>query len=387
MGNQNGLAIANAPAGSGLVLDTERMELLRKSIANGAPQMEFELFVADCNRRGLDPFAKQTYLIKRGNKWQQQTSIDGYRLIADRSGAYAGSDEPVFDVEDAEHPNRASVTVWKLVDGQRCPFTATARWSEYAVMTPVWDNSQRVGEKLSDMWSRMPYTMLAKCAESAALRKAFPQELSGLYTHEEMQQADSVQPPAERMFQTVVSEREMEMIEEEQFDEREIANRRFFSWINKKGLSEDERRALHRIAYGVESAKELTAKQLDSLVMLIHDKTPEELRERIKQQQEIDAQAAQEAQPEPDYSDHDPASPIPDFLRRIAAATDEKMLYAITAEMQALAVWDSSIPAAISAKRTELGLPAPKPARTVNDIVEQAPLAADGEPGNDRHTS
>lgn len=378
--NQNGLAVAG---GSALVLDDERMDLLSRSIANGAPKLEFELFVADCNRRGLDPFAKQTYLIKRGDKWQQQTSIDGYRLIADRSGAYAGSDEPVFDVEDADHPNRATVTVWKFVNGQRCAFTSTARWSEYAVVVPVWENRQRVGEKLSDMWNRMPYTMLAKCAESAALRKAFPQELSGLYTHEEMQQADTaptMRPAGDDGGGEIL-------------DEREVASRRFFAQIKNKGLTEDERRAIQRIAYGVESFTELDTKQINSLTLLIHEKSADELRERIKEQAELDRQAAQDQQdPVRDDDDAaiDPASPIPDFLRQIRAAKDEASLNGITQSMQAIGVWAPEITTAVVDKRNALGLPAPQAdkggMRPVGDILDQSPLLS-GEPGMDRHSS
>jgi phage recombination protein Bet len=169
----NGLALVN---NSAVMLTDERIDLLSKTIANGAPPLEFELFVNICNRTGLDPFAKQIYFIQRGGKWSPQTSIDGYRLIAERTGMYAGSDEPVYDSEDGDHPGKASVTVWKLVGGQRVPFSASARWSEYKQDT-------------SPMWKKMPYLMLGKCAESLALRKAFPQELSGIYTKEEMDQA------------------------------------------------------------------------------------------------------------------------------------------------------------------------------------------------------
>ena len=175
----NGLATIQNNA---MVLDAEKVELLSKTIANGAPPLEFEMFVGVCNRTGLDPFAKQIYFIQRGGRWSWQTGIDGYRLIADRTGKYAGSDDPEFvgDPDGGQHPVTATVTVYKMLEGQRCPFTATARWSEYYP-----------GDKGGQMWAKMPYLMLGKCAEALALRKAFPAELSGLYTREEMAQADA----------------------------------------------------------------------------------------------------------------------------------------------------------------------------------------------------
>lgn len=180
--SSNGIAVRQE---AGLVLDDAKVALLRDTIANGAPALQFDLFVAVCNRTGLDPFAKQIWFIERGGKWNWQTSIDGYRLIADRTGNYAGSDDPVFTeppgqapYDKGAHPFSATVTVWKIVQGQRCPFTATVRWAEY-------------NQPNSPTWNRMPYLMLSKCAESLALRKAFPAELSGLYTREEMMQADA----------------------------------------------------------------------------------------------------------------------------------------------------------------------------------------------------
>ncbi len=157
----------------------EQVALLRRTICNGASNDELALFLNQCRRTGLDPFARQIYLVKRKGKMVVQTGIDGYRLIADRTGLYAGNDDPVFDDENASGiPSKASVTVWKMVSGVRCPFTATARWSQYC---------PDAGQDF--MWKKMPHVMLGKCAESLALRKAFPQELSGLYTSDEMEQA------------------------------------------------------------------------------------------------------------------------------------------------------------------------------------------------------
>jgi phage recombination protein Bet len=122
--------------------------------------------------RGLNPIAKQMWVVPRGGKPSIETSIDGYRLIASRTGCYAGSDEPVYDIEDAEHPGRCTVTVWKIVHGDRYPFTATVRWSEFGV--------QGWTAKYDNLWKTKPYHMLGVRAEVHALKKAFPEETSGL---------------------------------------------------------------------------------------------------------------------------------------------------------------------------------------------------------------
>lgn len=171
----------------------ERLDLLKRTICKGSTDDEFELFVQVAKRTGLDPFAKQIYGVKRWDKragrevMTVQTGIDGYRAIAERTGCYAGSDDPVYDVEDAKHPNKATVTVYKLVGGQRVPFSASARWSEYVQMGK---------EGPTKFWAQMPYLMLGKVAEALALRKAFPNDLSGIYTADEMAQADTDAPQA-----------------------------------------------------------------------------------------------------------------------------------------------------------------------------------------------
>jgi len=128
----------------------EKRDLIRRTVAKDTTDDELELFFIQCRRTGLDPFSRQIYCIKRSGRATIQTGIDGYRLIADRTGAYAGSDDAEFD-EGAGHPTLARVTVWKLVHGQRYAFTATARWDEYKP------------ESNAPMWAKMPHTMLAKC--------------------------------------------------------------------------------------------------------------------------------------------------------------------------------------------------------------------------------
>ena len=166
----------------------ERREFIRQNFCANAPDQYVEPFLKLCEKRGLSPEASHIYLVPRntkdsdGNyirKWVPQVSIDGYRLMAARTGQYAGSDEPVY-LEGDPYPTKATVTVYKVVQGVRCPFTASAYWSEYYP-----------GEKQGTMWRKMPHVMLAKVAESAALRKAFPEDLSGMYTDAEMDQANT----------------------------------------------------------------------------------------------------------------------------------------------------------------------------------------------------
>jgi len=156
----------------------DQINLIKRTVAVGATDDELALFVHVANKSGLDPFAKQIYAIKRNGKMAFQTGIDGFRLVAARSGVHAGTDEAVHELNGEGLLVKSTVTVWKIVGGMRVPFTATARWSEYV---------QDVGP----MWKKMPFTMLAKCAEALALRKAFPADLSGIYAHEEMAQADN----------------------------------------------------------------------------------------------------------------------------------------------------------------------------------------------------
>jgi len=148
------------------------------------------LFLYTCKRTGLDPLTKQIYAVYRwdsrvgAEKMTIQTGIDGMRLVAQRSGQYAGQDDVIYTPQDEAdpHPNKASVTVYKQIKGSRVSFSASARWLEYVQTTK--------DGKPSGMWSKMPYLMLGKCAEALALRKAFPNELSGIYSEDEMTQAE-----------------------------------------------------------------------------------------------------------------------------------------------------------------------------------------------------
>lgn len=169
-------------------------ELIRKTIAPQLKQDEFELFMEVCRTVRLNPVIKQIYALSTydsqtsSNKMSIQTSIDGLRLLAERSGDYAGQIGPEWCgkdgmwkdvwVEDAP-PVAARVGVIRKSFQQ--PLYSVAKFSTYA--------KRKKGGELMHMWALMPDHMLAKCAESLALRRAFPHETCGLYTREEMGQA------------------------------------------------------------------------------------------------------------------------------------------------------------------------------------------------------
>jgi phage recombination protein Bet len=169
--------------------------MLGDTIMKGATPEEIGFFGEVCKRTGLDPFRKQIHAVKRWDSrakreiWTFQTGIDGFRAIAHRTKACAGIDDAVFNPSDesTEFPRSAKVTVYRIVGGQRVPFTATARWSEYVQTT-------KEGH-VTSMWQKLPYSMLAKTAEALALRKAFPEDLSGIHSDEEMAQAENPEKP------------------------------------------------------------------------------------------------------------------------------------------------------------------------------------------------
>lgn len=182
--------------------DEKQLAALRQLGVKDASNGDLAVFFHVCGRTGLDPFSKQIYMISRwtkdGPRQTIQTGIDGYRLIARRAAKASGEDLSYSDTEwcgpdgkwaDVWLPDEHPFAVKQVIYRGESRFSAVALWREYV-------QTNKDGSPNS-MWSRMAAAMLAKCAEAAVLRKAFPQDLSGIYVDEEMPGDDAPPPPTD----------------------------------------------------------------------------------------------------------------------------------------------------------------------------------------------
>jgi phage recombination protein Bet len=185
-GPQKSKALTKTTPSNGELIhfDEEKVALIKSQIAPKATNDELQLFLYQCKRTGLDPLTRQIYCIHRsaklpgggyGDKMTIQTAIDGFRVVAERSGVYAGQGAPRFFYNDKKELERAEIDIYKFNphNGERyLAAVGVAFFKEYVQTSP--------------MWVKMPHVMIAKVAEALGLRKAFPQDLSGLYTDDEI---------------------------------------------------------------------------------------------------------------------------------------------------------------------------------------------------------
>ena len=154
------------------------------------------LALSYCKARKLDPFKRVVHIVPIYDSEQRRMvetiwpGIAELRTTAFRTGQYAGRDPAVYGNDKTEtvgnlqitYPEWCQVTVYRFLNGQRIPFPGPrVYWKETYAVTKRDDPSP------NSMWRRRPHGQLDKCAEAAALRAAFPEELGNEYAAEEME--------------------------------------------------------------------------------------------------------------------------------------------------------------------------------------------------------
>jgi phage recombination protein Bet len=227
----------NLPAPKGAIdySNPTMLDTIASTVAVGATAAEFKMFIAFCQSTGLNPFKKEIWFIKPKGQVQMMTGVAGFHAIANGHPQYDGI-ETGFVGKDGEYlpmtyPKDDYIGAWAKVyrKDRRIPHEGVAMKDEYA--------------KSFGNWTTMPRVMIVKCAESVALRKAFPQQLNGLYTEEEFQEAelaqahplDAIQPKA-----TPVSKLPVAKGETQRQAETRLLMAAGDSWVYGSGLIEVE---------------------------------------------------------------------------------------------------------------------------------------------------
>lgn len=212
--------------------------------------------------RRLDPDTRQIYFIcDKNGKINVFNSIDGLRLTAQRSGVYAGQEGPYFCGQDGvwkdvwlspERPLASKVGV--LRKGFEKPVWGIALFSEYG--------------KQFGPWKQYPTVMLAKVAESLALRKAFPEELSGIYSEEEQwiatdkedktKEQENEQQGPKKIEAEVINTKTDRLVKEAQF-----------YWNKTMSISSET--GLHLAKYYMGTIKNINKMEEDNLINFIND--------------------------------------------------------------------------------------------------------------------
>lgn len=267
--------VAIASATQVATVDRHQWATLKNSLYPGARDDSIRMVLSYCKARGLDPMKKPCHIVpmKVGNEWRDVVfpGIYELRTTAQKTGDYMGQDEPEFG-PDMEYlgqtvPQYCKVVVHRFHEksGERVSFPATARFEEYCGTRR---DKETGSDVLNQRWAKAPYQMLEKCAEAAALRKAFPDELGGEMSAEEMEGVSVAPAPAMKP-ETQAPEPTGETIEGEALCTDKQA-KLIRTKLDQAGLPENDFLAKFDIA----SFEELRFDQVNEALAYIRDVAP-----------------------------------------------------------------------------------------------------------------
>lgn len=170
-----------------IIIPQSQESIIRDVYAKGLDNNEFEVFKMICRRTNLDPTKKQIVAVKRWNTNEKreimtpQTTIDGYRAIGNRAGTCAGVKTVYHYAADGSVEGATTVIKKVLASGVVAEFEGYAKMSEYM--------PKKAGEDF--MYKQKPHVMIGKCSEALAWRRAYPEDMSGIYIEEELLMHDT----------------------------------------------------------------------------------------------------------------------------------------------------------------------------------------------------
>lgn len=189
----NNIVVSENSQNGELTTEAVQTLILAGIVPKDTPKSQIQIFAHVCREKGVSPFSKEIYLVAYGNKYSIITGIDGFRKIASRTGELCGCDDAKYDLKSNgdyktvadfqknELPNTCTITIYRLMNGVRCPFTHTAKFSEFS------SGQQK--------WLSMPFQMIAKVAEAFAIRKGFGDATSGISIEDETAAIQDIQAP------------------------------------------------------------------------------------------------------------------------------------------------------------------------------------------------
>lgn len=170
---------------------------VRMHICPQASAKEVAYFMELCRAQRLNPFLNEAYLVKfQGKPAQIMVAHKALVKRAENHPEYDGMEHGVVVMRDgavhqeqrgAYYPEAGEV----LLGGWAKVYRKDRRMPIYA------ERSFKSMNKGQANWKSMPDVMIDKCAQAAAIREAFPDELRGMYVQEEMGTMPAQQVQAE----------------------------------------------------------------------------------------------------------------------------------------------------------------------------------------------